>query len=172
MSCRIASIGPPPRWRACGGIFDLEKKSQELKELERQAGSPDFWQDPSSAQKALQRRTRLQEEIDEGKKLLSRLEEAQVNLELAREGEPVEEELRRCVETLEAAVGEAETSLMLSGENDSANAILTIHPGAGGTESQDWAEMLYRMYLRWAERQGFEAVLNDLQPGEEAGIKS
>src|SRR5262245_36205303 len=153
-SSRLASIRQPPEWMACGGTFELEKKSAELKSLEEKAGSPDFWQDPAAAQKALQRRTRIGEEIEEGRRLLSRLEEAQVVRELAREGEPVEEDLRRCVELLEKEIAEAETSLMLSGENDSASAILNIHPGAGGTESQDWAEMLYRMYLRWAERKG------------------
>jgi len=103
---------------------------------------------------------------------LGRLEEAHVMLDLAREGEEVEEDLRRSVELLEREMAEAELSLMLSGENDSASAILTIHPGAGGTESQDWAEMLYRMYLRWAERKGFRVRTLEYQEGEEAGIKS
>ena len=169
---RLASNRLPPQWMACGGTFELEKKSAELKELEEKAGSPDFWQDPAAAQKALQRRTRIQEEIEEGKKLLSRLEEAQVTRDLAREGEPVEEDLRRCVELLEKEIEAAETSLMLSGENDFASAILNIHPGAGGTESQDWAEMLYRMYLRWAERKGYRVRTLEYQEGEEAGIKS
>ena len=104
--------------------------------------------------------------------MLARLEEAQVTRDLAREGEPVEEDLRRSVDLLEAEIVEAETALMLSGENDSASAILTIHPGAGGTESQDWAEMLYRMYSRWAERHGYQLELMDWQDGDTAGIKS
>ena len=171
-SCPAASNGPPRRWMACGGTFELERKSAELKELEDKAGSPDFWQDPAAAQKALQRRTRLGEEIEEGKKLLGRLEEAQVIRDLAREGEPVESDLRACVEQLEKELEEAETFLMLAGENDSASAILNIHPGAGGTESQDWAEMLYRMYLRWSERKGYRVRTLEYQEGEEAGIKS
>ena len=81
-------------------------------------------------------------------------------------------DLQRELEGLGALVERLETETLLSGENDARNAIVTIHPGAGGTESQDWAEMLLRMYLRWAERQGFETTLNDYQPGEEAGIKS
>ena len=92
--------------------------------------------------------------------------------ELAREGENVDADLRREIDGLRQLVERLETETLLSGENDARNAIVTIHPGAGGTESQDWAEMLLRMYLRWAERQGFETVLNDYQPGEEAGIKS
>jgi len=92
--------------------------------------------------------------------------------ELAREGENVDADLRREIDSLHELVDRLETETLLSGENDARNAIVTIHPGAGGTESQDWAEMLLRMYLRWAERQGFPTVLNDYQPGEEAGIKS
>jgi peptide chain release factor 2 len=93
-------------------------------------------------------------------------------LELAREGEDVTADIRRELDALRELVERVETETLLSGENDQSNAIVTIHPGAGGTESQDWAEMLLRMYLRWAERQGFEAVLNDYQPAEEAGLKS
>jgi len=92
--------------------------------------------------------------------------------ELAKEGENVDAELRREIDALRDLVDKLETETLLSGENDALNAIVTIHPGAGGTESQDWADMLLRMYLRWAERQGFETVLYDYQPGEEAGLKS
>src|SRR4051812_41136742 len=92
--------------------------------------------------------------------------------ELGREGEDVSGEIRREMDTLREVVDQLETETLLSGDNDSRNAIVTIHPGAGGTESQDWAEMLMRMYLRWAERQGFQTVLYDYQPGEEAGVKS
>ena len=92
--------------------------------------------------------------------------------ELAREGEPVEAELRTELEVLRQEVERIETETILAGENDHRNAIVAIHPGAGGTESQDWAEMLLRMYKRWAERHGFVFTLNDYQPGEEAGLKS
>ena len=92
--------------------------------------------------------------------------------ELAREGESVEADLKREIGSLRELVEKLETQTLLSGEHDARNAIVTIHPGAGGTESQDWAEMLLRMYLRWAERQGFETALNDYQAGEEAGLKS
>jgi peptide chain release factor 2 len=92
--------------------------------------------------------------------------------ELAREGENVDSDLRREIDVLRQLVDRMETESLLSGENDGRNAIVTIHPGAGGTESQDWADMLLRMYLRWAERQGFQTILYDYQPGEEAGLKS
>ena len=93
-------------------------------------------------------------------------------MELAKEGENVDAELQREIASLGDLIDKLETETLLSGENDARNAIVTIHPGAGGTESQDWADMLLRMYLRWAERQGFETVLYDYQPGEEAGLKS
>ena len=104
--------------------------------------------------------------------LIRRGDDISAYFELAREGENVDGELRREIDALRQLVDRLETESLLSGENDARNAIVTIHPGAGGTESQDWAEMLLRMYLRWAERQGFQTVLYDYQPGEEAGIKS
>jgi peptide chain release factor 2 len=92
--------------------------------------------------------------------------------DLAREGESVDSDLRHEIDALAKLVDRLETETLLSGPNDALNAIMTIHPGAGGTESQDWADMLLRMYLRWAERQGFNTVVYDYQPGEEAGVKS
>jgi peptide chain release factor 2 len=92
--------------------------------------------------------------------------------DLGAEGENVDDDLRREMASLRELVDRLETETLLSGENDGRNAIVTIHPGAGGTESQDWADMLVRMYLRWAERKGFQTVLYDYQPGEEAGLKS
>jgi len=104
--------------------------------------------------------------------LIRRTQDIAAYFDLAKEGENVEADLRREVDDLRKRVDQLETETLLSGDNDARNAIVTIHPGAGGTESQDWAEMLMRMYLRWAERQGFQTVLYDYQPGEEAGIKS
>src|SRR5207302_4769022 len=92
--------------------------------------------------------------------------------DLSNEGENVDADLQREIGNLRELLDRLETETLLSGENDARNAIVTIHPGAGGTESQDWADMLLRMYLRWAELQGFQTVLNDYQPGEEAGMKS
>ena len=93
-------------------------------------------------------------------------------VEWAEAGEPVADDLGRALDDLAGQVDAGETKKMLGGEHDRKNAIVTIHPGAGGTESQDWAEMLFRMYLRWTERRGFGREVIDLQPGEEAGIKS
>ena len=131
-----------------------------------------MWNDPAGAQAALKTRTRLTEEIDAFRQLEKRLEDAEVCAELAGEGEDVGADLRQAVEALQKALDERELEVMLTGEHDAGDAILTIHPGAGGTESQDWAEMLYRMYLRWAEARGYRIEALDYQKGEEAGIKS
>ena len=120
----------------------------------------------------MRERKRLEESLSTEAELARREGDIATYFELAREGESVDADLRREIDALRALVERLETKTLLSGENDARNAIATIHPGAGGIESQDWAEMLLRMYLRWAERQGFETVLNDYQAGEEAGIKS
>jgi peptide chain release factor 2 len=117
-------------------------------------------------------RKRLETAIATEADLERRTADLAAYFELAREGESVEADLRREITALRELVEKLETQTLLSGEHDARNAIVTIHPGAGGTESQDWAEMLLRMYLRWAERQGFETALNDYQAGEEAGLKS
>jgi peptide chain release factor 2 len=153
-------------------IFELAGSKSRLQELDQQASHPDLYKDQARAQKILRERARLTETVEAHKALEQKVEEAQVCAELAREGEPVQEELGRAVEVLTQALEEAELDLMLTGEHDASDAILTIHPGAGGTESQDWAEMLYRMYLRWAERHGYRIEAIDFQKGEEAGIKS
>ena len=120
----------------------------------------------------MRERKRLQDVLSTEEDLLRRETDIKTYFDLAREGENVESELRGEIGSLREMVERLETESLLSGENDARNAILTIHPGAGGTESQDWADMLLRMYLRWAERQGFQTILNDYQPGEEAGMKS
>jgi peptide chain release factor 2 len=104
--------------------------------------------------------------------LARRADDIAAYFDLSKEGESVDADLQREIVSLRELLDRLETETLLSGENDARNAIVTIHPGAGGTESQDWADMLLRMYLRWAERQGFETVLYDYQPGEEAGLKS
>ena len=158
--------------RSFGGIFDAEAHGRELKAIEEKASDPGLWNDPAAAQSILRQRTRLTEQVEAQRALETRLEEAQVLAELAREGEPVGEELGRAAEALSEALDRRELELMLTGQHDATDAILTIHPGAGGTESQDWAEMLYRMYLRWAESHGMKIEVLDLQRAEEAGIKS
>jgi peptide chain release factor 2 len=120
----------------------------------------------------LQRRRRLEEDRDLAESLARRLDDLAVLVEWAEAGEAVEGDLARALDDLEGLVETGETKKMLGGEHDRKNAIVTIHPGAGGTESQDWAQMLLRMYLKWAERRGLKTELIDTQPGEEAGIKS
>jgi peptide chain release factor 2 len=120
----------------------------------------------------MQRRRRLVEDRDLGVSLKRRADDLAVLIEWAEGGEAVEAELDQALTALAAEVEAGEIKKMLGGEHDSKNAIVTIHPGAGGTESQDWAEMLLRMYLRWAERRGLKTDVVDLQPAEEAGIKS
>jgi len=117
-------------------------------------------------------RKRLEALVRDDEELVRRTGDIDAYFELGREGENVEADLDREIKSLGTFVEELEARTMLSGEADSLNAIVTVHPGAGGTESQDWAEMLLRMYLRWAEQQGFKTEMNDYQDGEEAGIKS
>ncbi len=131
-----------------------------------------FWDNQADAQKTLQRQRRLAEDIDLGASLAKKADDIGVLLEWARGGEDVLADLARALDALDVQVEAAETKKMLSGEHDLANAIITIHPGAGGVESQDWAEMLLRMYLKWAERRGFKREMLEYQPGEEAGLKS
>jgi len=120
----------------------------------------------------MRQRRRLEESLAMDTDLARRVEDIAAYFDLAREGETVTEELRKEINDLREIAEKLETQTLLSGENDMRNAIVTIHPGAGGTESQDWAEMLLRLYLRWAERQRFTTEVNEYQAGEEAGIKS
>ena len=163
-------------WRAapatCGAIFDAARPEIELARIEERVGAPDFWKDQAGAQKVLQRRRRLEEDRELSQSLGRRIEDLHVLVEWAEAGEPVADDLGRALDELSSLVDAGETKKMLGGEHDRKNAIVTIHPGAGGTESQDWAEMLLRMYLKWAERRGLRTELIDLQPAEEAGIKS
>ena len=163
-------------WRAapatCGAIFDAARPTVELTKIEARVSEPDFWKDQANAQKLLQRRRRLEEDVQLRDSLQSKLDDLHVLVEWAEAGESVAEDLGRALDDLATQVDAGETKKMLGGEHDRKNAIVTIHPGAGGTESQDWAEMLLRMYLRWTERRGFKREVMDLQPGDDAGIKS
>jgi len=120
----------------------------------------------------MRERKRLESSLSLEGDLARRSDDIAAYFDLAREGEDVTADLQRDLDSLRELVDRVETETLLSGDNDGLNAIVTIHPGAGGTESQDWAEMLLRMYLRWAERQGFKTEMYDYQPGEEAGLKS
>jgi len=120
----------------------------------------------------LQRRRRLQVDLEVRDQLKRREEDLGVLVEWARQGEAVTDDLAAAIDALAAGVEAAETKKLLGGEHDAKNAIVTIHPGAGGTESQDWSDMLLRMYLKWAERRGFKREVMEYQPGDEAGLKS
>lgn len=161
-----------------GAFFDVRRQRELLTRLEEKTAKPDFWQDQKKAQKTLLERKQAEERVNAEAELARREGEIEAFLELAHEETNVaaREELlaglTKEIDATEAYVAEQETKTLLSGETDAFSAIMTIKPGAGGTESQDWAEMLLRMYLRWAERRGFRATLIDSTPGEEAGIKS
>jgi peptide chain release factor 2 len=156
----------------CGSIFDPSKARQQLNEIEKQIADPGIWSDSARSQTLMRERKRLEIILNTEEELGRRVSEIETYFELAGEGEKVEQELKRELDQLTQQVEKLETETLLSRPNDILNAIVTIHPGAGGTESQDWAEMLLRMFLRWAERQGFSTAVNDYQPGEEAGLKS
>jgi peptide chain release factor 2 len=145
---------------------------QRLTEIEKQASDPTLWSNPQKSQQVMREKKRLEDMLANEANLIRHGDDISAYFDLAREGESVDADLRREIDSLRQLVDRLETETLLSGENDARNAIVTIHPGAGGTESQDWADMLLRMYLRWAERQGFETVLYDYQPSEEAGLKS
>jgi len=155
-----------------GGFFDVPKGREELNRIEAQASAPAFWNDQEAAQKLLQERSRLEKKIERQELFQTQIDDASVLFEFAEEDDTSIKELRTLLERLQHNLSQAEIEMLLAGENDRRNAICTIHPGAGGTESQDWAEMLLRMYLKWAEQRGFKTEILEYQPGEEAGLKS
>src|SRR5207237_10395848 len=130
------------------------------------------WDNPDAAQETGRKRARVEKRIAASESLTQKADDLDVLLDFQREGEAVDDEIDAIVKQLESEVNVVEMTMKLSGEHDDRDAILAIHPGAGGTESQDWAEMLLRMYLRYCERHDFTAEMVDYQAGEEAGIKS
>ena len=155
-----------------GGIFDVEGKKKILAEIEKDISRTEFWDNQNNSQKVLKERTRLQNIVTNAENCRSVLGDLDAFMELSAEGEDIDEELASELKTLEKNMEKTELQTLLSGDHDSCSAIITIHPGAGGTESQDWADMLLRMYLRWAESNGYKRELTDYQAGEEAGLKS
>lgn len=155
-----------------GVIFDVPNKRKELDRIGELISAPDFWSQPEKSQKIMQERKRLEEGVESAEKVRAQTEDIDTLFELAREGEEILEDIEKELTTYQDHIAVLETEMLLSGDNDKLDAIITIHPGAGGTESQDWAEMLMRMYLRWAERKGFQSVITDKLDGDGAGIKS
>jgi peptide chain release factor 2 len=162
----------------CGAIFDVALNRERLKTLEARVAEPSFWNDPEAAQAVLRDRKRAEDQLVADGKLTGLTGDIETYISLAHEETDAAQrsellkELDRELSAAETYVGELETRTLLSGESDHLNAIMTIKPGAGGTESQDWASILLRMYLRWAERKGMNASVLDETPGEEAGVKN
>ncbi|MGA7317423.1 MAG: peptide chain release factor 2 [Silvibacterium sp.] len=152
--------------------LDAPRLKSELASIEQQLSDPNLWSNPQLSQPLMRDRKRIEALLADEAELARKTDDVEAYFDLAREGEPVEDDLKREIESLNSFAEAMETRTLLSGETDPLNAIVVVHPGAGGTESQDWAEMLMRMYLRWAEQQGFKTEINDYQDGEEAGIKS
>ncbi len=154
-------------------IIKPEKIKQELERIEKEQEDPNFWQDVLKARDTNKEKVRLNRLLETYQKTKNSLDESIELFELAQNDndEVTLSLLYEEAHVLEHSVQKVEIEIMLSGENDASNAIITIQPGAGGTESQDWASILYRMYLRWAERRGFKSEILDYQDGEEAGIK-
>ena len=157
-----------------GGIFEIDRLKEELAKLEEQTGQPGFWDDSQRAQEVLQKISQIKDVVEKFEELEKKKEDLEVLVELTQEGEDGEltRELQQELRQFKTRLEHLELESLLSDEDDPKDAILTIHAGAGGTEAQDWAEMLLRMYMRWLERNGFEYHVMDLQEGEGAGIKS
>ncbi|HHQ48526.1 MAG TPA: peptide chain release factor 2 [Acidobacteria bacterium] len=157
----------------CGGTFDEEGLRKELEEVDAAAQDPGIWADQDRAREVMRARSRLQAQLETADSLREAGEELEILVEMAREGEAgIKSELQEALERIEPQLDRIELTTKMTGDHDAANAFLEIHPGAGGTESQDWAQMLERLYLRWCERRGFDVEVLDEQPGDEAGIKS
>jgi peptide chain release factor 2 len=151
-------------------VFDIPTKEAEFSQLQSQSEDPGLWSDPDRAQRVMKKLTSLRQEIETWSILQQRIKDA---LELAQlDDESLRTDLEPETDAIEQEVEHVEFNAMLSGRYDQGNALLAIHAGAGGTDSQDWAEMLERMYLRWCETRGFKTDIIDLTEGEEAGIKS
>jgi len=159
-----------------GGIFDGDSKTTRIAELEALMANPEFWGDQTAAQKVITEANRLKATVNPAKAFRTELDDLAAMLELVDEmaddpdAESYAQEVLDTLARLQPKLDELELASFLSGPNDSCNALLTVHAGAGGTESCDWADMLFRMYSRWAERAGFTVEVLDLSPGEEAGI--
>jgi peptide chain release factor 2 len=166
----IALPRPNPASSRSWSVFDLPKKEAELAKLEQQSADPDLWNNPQIAQQLLKRISSLRNEIEGWRNMDRRISDA---LELAQlNDESLDAELTTEAKAIEHEVDQRELRTLLAGEYDDGDALLSINAGAGGTEAQDWASMLQRMYLRWAEQEGYKTEILDLTPGEEAGIKS
>lgn len=149
----------------------MDASQKKLDALRTKSVDPSFWDDSQKASTVLKKISRIEKEVDLWSELERRHGDVEVLFEFAEEGEASLEEINSELQAYQYIVNDIELKMILGRKEDEQNAILTIHPGAGGTESQDWAEMLYRMYTRWVEKKGFKMDVLDVQPGDEAGIK-
>ena len=167
--------GPPSKWYwNYGGIFDFARMTAELAHLEQQTSQPDFWSHAQTAAKIGRKKATIEHDLQQWRDIDGTMNDLGALLELAEESDDagLAKELASELDRFEPKLAALRLELLLSGELDPNNAIVAIHPGAGGTESQDWAQMLLRMYVRWAETKKFKVETLDLLPGEEAGVKS
>jgi peptide chain release factor 2 len=153
-------------------FFDLPQIESDLQKIDEKLASPEVWKDQDSLQSLQRNKKGLEREINLFSRIAEIKEELEVLAELMEEGDNVMDEISKNLSLFQQKTEEARLQALFDDTDDPRNAILTIHPGAGGTESQDWAQMLLRMYMRYAERKGFKAQVLDIQPGEEAGLKS
>ena len=169
---KLIALGP--RLEKLAAALDLEGARREVEELEEKTGDPNFWNDVAASQKVLQRTKQLKGKLENHAKLTGQWEDLTTLVEMAaeEEDESLLPEITEGYGQLESALEEASLATLLTGEYDANNAILTLHAGAGGTEAQDWCQMLYRMYTRWAERRSFAVKTLDYEDGDEAGLKS
>jgi peptide chain release factor 2 len=154
-----------------GGIFDLESKIKSIEELKKLTLSENFWNDNESAATTLKKISNIEKDVQMWEDLNQKHGDLEVLIEFMDAGESTPKEVESELNEFSSLIREQELKLTLGAPEDIENAILTIHPGAGGTESQDWANMLYRLYDRWVEKKGFSQKILDFQPGDEAGIK-
>ena len=169
---KLGAIGP--RLEKLAAALDLEGARREVEELEEKTGDPNFWNDVAASQKVLQRTKQLKNKLEYHARLTSQWEDLTTLVEMAMEEDDASllPEIEEGYGKLESALEEANLATLLTGEYDASNAILTLHAGAGGTEAQDWCQMLFRMYTRWGERHNFTVKTLDYEDGDEAGIKS
>lgn len=154
--------------------LDLEGRKKRIAEIDEIISAPDFWNNPEGGQAIMQEKKRLESKVDHYNSLAGKMDDLEVMIELAKEESDadLEQDIIDTLAEISKELDAFELETILNGDYDDNNAILSIHPGAGGTESQDWAEMLYRMYVRWAERHGYKVDVLDYLDGDEAGIKS
>ena len=169
---KLGAIGP--RLEKLAAALDLEGARREVEELEEKTGDANFWNDIQASQRVLQRTKLLKNKLENHARLLSQWEDLTTLVEMAMEEDDASllPEVEESFHRLESSLEEANLATLLTGEYDANNAILTLHAGAGGTEAQDWCQMLYRMYTRWAERHSFTVKTLDYEDGDEAGLKS